>query len=132
MERLSDEAQWIIMIAFLVSIAMFFLALVINQSTLVGQTTAEGVLEFPKNDIQDLRTEIFAMSERWPETWITATPSKQVEMLNLYNDTVSLALARKNAVVDFEMNDISSATDQRPIAIYYNNGVTIYNETISY
>ena len=53
--RLNDDAQWIILMGFLVSFAFFFLALVINQSTVVGQTTAESVIEFPKNDIQDVR-----------------------------------------------------------------------------
>ncbi len=43
MERclMNEDAQWIIMMGFLVSFSFFFLAMVINQSTVVGQTTAE-------------------------------------------------------------------------------------------
>ena len=52
---LNDDAQWIILMGFLVSFSFFFLALVINQSTVVGQTTAESVIEFSKNDIRDVR-----------------------------------------------------------------------------
>jgi hypothetical protein len=48
MERLNDEGQWIVLMGILVSIGLFFLAFVINQSAMVGQTTAEGVLEFPQ------------------------------------------------------------------------------------
>ncbi len=55
MAGLNDDAQWIILMGFLVSFSFFFLALVINQSTVVGQTTAESVIEFPKNDIRDIR-----------------------------------------------------------------------------
>ena len=55
MARLNDDAQWIILMGFLVSFSFFFLAMVINQSTVVGQTTAESVIEFPKNDIRDVR-----------------------------------------------------------------------------
>jgi hypothetical protein len=55
MARLNDEAQWIVLMGFLVSFSLFFLALIINQSTVVGQTTAESVIEFPKNDIRDVR-----------------------------------------------------------------------------
>ncbi len=55
MARLNDDAQWIILMGFLVSFSFFFLAFVINQSTVVGQTTAESVIEFPKNDIRDVR-----------------------------------------------------------------------------
>jgi len=134
MERLSDDAQWIIMIAFLVSIAMFFLALVINQSTLVGQTTAEGVLEFPKNDIQDLRSEIFAISNQWPANITSATPSQITTMNAMTQDVLALSLDRKNSVVKFTMGDKAdvSGVVRRPITIYYNNGVTTFDETISY
>ena len=58
MARLNDDAQWIILMGFIVSFSFFFLALVINQSTVVGQTTAESVIEFPKNDIRDVRSVI--------------------------------------------------------------------------
>ncbi len=55
MARLNDDAQWIVLMGFLVSFGFFFLAMVLNQSTVVGQTTAESVIEFPKNDIRDMR-----------------------------------------------------------------------------
>jgi len=38
------------------SVRDIFLAFIINQSMLVGQSTAESVLEFPKNDIQNIRS----------------------------------------------------------------------------
>src|SRR5512137_2762474 len=41
MAGMKDDGQWIIMMGFLVSLGIFFLAIVISQSTLVGQTTAE-------------------------------------------------------------------------------------------
>ena len=64
MERLNDEGQWIVLMGFVISIAIFFLAILLNQSVLVGQTTAESVLEFPKSDIQDLRNEVWVIYSR--------------------------------------------------------------------
>ena len=64
MERLNDDAQWIVLMGFVISIAIFFLAILLNQSVLVGQTTAESVLEFPKSDIQDLRSEVWVIYSR--------------------------------------------------------------------
>ena len=58
MARMSDDAQWIILMGFIVSFSLFFLATVIDQSTLVGQTTAENVQDFGKNDIRDVRAVI--------------------------------------------------------------------------
>ena len=55
MARLKDDAQWIVLMGFIVSFSLFFLAIVLNQSTVVGQTTAEAVSEFPKEDIRGVR-----------------------------------------------------------------------------
>ena len=51
METLNDDGQWIVMMGFLVALGMFMLAIVISQTPLVGQTTAESVIEFPKNEV---------------------------------------------------------------------------------
>ena len=64
MAGLNDDAQWIVLMGFVVSFSLFFLAMILNQSTLVGQTTAESVLDFPKNDIRDVRSVIISR-QRW-------------------------------------------------------------------
>ena len=61
MARLNEEGQWIVLMGFVVSISIFILAIVVSQSALVGRTTSESVLEFSKNDIQDLRNEIMSL-----------------------------------------------------------------------
>jgi hypothetical protein len=122
MARLNDDAQWIVLMGFMVSFSLFFLGIIINQSTVVGQTTAEGVLEFPKNDIRDVRDEILLSSK----LGIDGTPVlERVKM-----DISSIALARKNAVVSFRVaNAPPGSTYTKNIDIHYNNGVTAYNET---
>ena len=107
MARLNDDAQWIILMGFLVSFSFFFLALVINQSTVVGQTTAESVIEFPKNDIRDVRDVIVR----------NTTVSNSTE---INSDITVISLSRKNAVVYYGWSD--------GLIIHYNNGVTVFNE----
>ena len=109
MARLNDDAQWIILMGFLVSFSFFFLAIVINQSTVVGQTTAESVIEFPKNDIRDIRDVIIR----------NTTLSNQTAVKS---DIIAISMSRKNAVVDYDAHPDKSAD------IHYNNGVTEYNE----
>jgi FKBP-type peptidyl-prolyl cis-trans isomerase 2 len=104
---LNDDAQWIILMGFLVSFSFFFLAMVINQSTVVGQTTAESVIEFPKNDIRDIRDVI-----------VTNTTVSNSTEIN--RDITVISLSRKNAVIDYNWNT--------GLMIHYNNGVTEYNE----
>ena len=112
MARLNDDAQWIILMGFLVSFSFFFLALIINQSTIVGQTTAESVIEFPKNDIRDVR-QVIGQSVIDPN------------LPMIRDDITNLSINRKGSVVNYTNLTNGGATY---IRIHYNNGVTEYNE----
>jgi hypothetical protein len=120
MERLNDDAQWIVLMGFLVSFSFFFLAFVLSQSTVVGQTTAEGILEFPKNDIRDLKQGLF----RYSDSGFGG---------EIYLDFATLSLARKNSVVTSSVLPAPlGSTFDNIIYIHYSNGVTAYNETAFY
>jgi len=122
MARLNSDAQWIVLMGFMVSFALFFLAIVVNQSTVVGQTTAEAVLEFPKNDIVDMRSEVLSAS---------ALSTNNLTLVK--NDISSLSLSRKNAIVSFRVSEAPPGSPYtKTIEIHYNNGVTAYNETTSH
>ncbi|HPD51927.1 MAG TPA: hypothetical protein PLW36_05250 [Methanoculleus sp.] len=125
MACMNEDGQWIVLMGLLVAVGLFFLALIINQSALVGQTTAEGVLEFPKNDIRDLREAIFDYVDKYGNTSDSAAN-------NVRDDIIAISLDRKNAVVDFTVKDPVDISGQRayPVEIHYNNGVTVYDETI--
>jgi hypothetical protein len=134
MARLNEEGQWIILMGIMVSIGIFFLAFIINQSTLVGQTTAEGVLEFPKNEIQDTRSEIFRWSESISYIPFSDTTKRQQEKDNALRDISTIARYRRNAEVWFNIDPEVDVGGNKyfPITIHYNNGVTEYNEAITY
>ena len=115
--RLNDDAQWIILMGFLISFSFFFLALIINQSTVVGQTTAESVIEFPKNDIRDFTGVITYNTTRSDN----AVVRKDIEVISL---------DRKNAVVQYSINTPTNPLEDPHTyaSIHYNNGVTLYYE----
>lgn len=124
MACMNEDGQWIVLMGLLVAVGLFFLALIINQSALVGQTTAEGVLEFPKNDIRDLRMAVFDYVDKFGTGGNTEV-QKDIQMISL---------ERKNAVVNFAVHpevDISGRM-LHPVEIHYNNGVTEYDETVYY
>ncbi len=125
MACMNEDGQWIVLMGLLVAVGLFFLALIINQSALVGQTTAEGVLEFPKNDIRDLREAIFDYVDKYGNTGDPAAN-------NVRDDIIAISLDRKNAVVDFTVKEPVDISGQRayPVEIHYNNGVTVYDETV--
>ena len=118
MARLNEEAQWIVLMGFVVSFSFFFLAMILNQSTVVGQTTAESVVEFPKNDIRDVRNIIINSS------YITDNNKFAV----IQQDITTLSLSRKGAVVSYSVTHPTGLDTYTHITIHYNNGVTEYNE----
>jgi hypothetical protein len=125
-EGLNADGQWIVMMGFLVSLGIFFLAVIISQSTLVGQTTAEGVLEFPKNDIQDLRHDILeaVMFER-----TNCQPNGcPTVMSNISREIQQISLYRKSAIVNYTLSTYDCTKDLRDVTIHYDNGVTVYDE----
>jgi len=118
MARLNDDAQWIILMGFIVSFSLFFLAIVINQSTVVGQTTAESVIEFPKNDIRDIRSVI-----------IQSASFSSTDQILIHRDIEAISMSRKSAIVNWtNTTAISCVADYSCMQIHYNNGVTEYNE----
>jgi hypothetical protein len=116
MAGLNNDAQWIVMMGFVVSLSFFFLAMLLNQSTLVGQTTAESVLEFSKNDIRDVRS-VIIQSDSVPDPGI------------VQNDITNISISRKDAVVYYYVTMPAQTGSYTNIFIHYNNGVTAYNET---
>jgi hypothetical protein len=111
---MNDDAQWIVMLGFIISLILIFLALIVNQSALIGKTTAESVLEFPKTDIQDARAEIL-------EYYWNGTLNQSAPQANLQN----LSLQRKGTIVYYNYTP-----EQHSVYIHYNDGSTNYHETV--
>lgn len=121
MARLNEDGQWIILMAFIICIALFFLALIINESTLVGQTTAEGVLDFSKSDIRDLRSEVLRIRDVGYSHELYDDQNKS----NIKEDIETIGIQRKSSLMQYSINDTTFVT-----TIHFNNGVTQYDETL--
>ena len=121
MAGLKDDAQWIVLMGFVVSFSLFFIAIVLNQSTVIGQTTAEAVLEFPKDDIRGVR-DVIIQSEFLDDGGIFLNKT------NVHNDIRILSLSRQNSVVNISSTPPTAGNPYTTIDIHYNNGVTVYNE----
>jgi hypothetical protein len=91
MAGLNENGQWIVMLGFIISIILVFLALIVNQSALIGKTTSESVLEFPKAPIQDLRAEISDYDQD-----PNLDPGERV---NLIEDLKVLSIQRKGVII---------------------------------
>lgn len=112
MAGINEDGQWIVMLGFIISIILVFLALIVNQSALVGKTTSESVLEFPKTEIQDIRAEIMEYSY-----------SGTIDDSSLLRDIPDISIERNGAIVYYR-------NQSNGIFIHYNDGMTEYNEII--
>lgn len=123
---MNDTAQWIVLMGFIVSFSLFFLAVILNQSTVVGQTTAEAVSEFPKEDIRGVRNVIIQsmFMDDYPVSLFSNKTHVQREIENL-------SMTRQNAVVFFD-DRVDPTGAFHYYFIHYNNGVSAYNETWTY
>ena len=125
MERMNEDGQWIVLMGFIVSVSLFVLAIIINQSVTVGQTTSEAVLEFPKNEISEVREVTIDTAKEWD--------SLDTYQRNLLRDDLyTLSMDRMNAVVYYNITNKKYEDDYYKydeILIRFNNGVTKYNET---
>lgn len=91
--------------------------IVVSQATPVAQTTAEGVLGFPKHEIRDLRSEVIRS--------VGDTTFDE----SIHEDFRVLSLERNHAIVDVQTRP-NSDRNATMITIRFNNGVTIYEETL--
>jgi hypothetical protein len=118
---LKDDAQWIVLMGFVVSFSLFFIAIILNQSTVVGQTAAEAVLEFPKNDIRGVRDVIIQSAFLQDEGMF-------INKTTVQNDIRILSLGRQNSLVNFSSTESTPSDPYTYVDIHYNNGVIVYNE----
>jgi len=129
MERLDDEGQWIVLMGVVVATGMFILAIIINQAPMVGQSTSEAVLEFPKNEIQDIRYHLAPIAELGNDT-DNITLEQRIRA-----DMQALSMGRNNVVLDFDIDRNTGFEDlfyrYNRLDIHYNNGVTTYDEEYS-
>jgi len=114
MAGMNEDAQWIVMLGFIISVILIFLALIVNQSALIGKTTSESVLEFPKSEIQDARAEI--MEYYWNGT---------LDQSDLEQYLYNITLERKGTIIWYDYNRAAGT-----LFIHYNDGSTEYNEMV--
>jgi hypothetical protein len=118
MARLNDDGQWIILMGLIICIVLIMLALIVNESMLVGKTTSESVLEFSKSDILDIKDEVSRVRE------LNLNPAYVNAANNHIRDMERLSLARKSILL--EISDFNPSV----MVIHFNNGVNQYEETL--
>jgi hypothetical protein len=119
---MNDDGQWIVLMGFIVAISLFFLAIVISESTLVGQTTSESVLDFSKADIQDL-----TIKTRDLAIFNNPNITSQPEGDQLREDIEKLYSTRKGVITNITIQSPNKDQWYRNVTLHYNDGITSYD-----
>ena len=66
-----DSGQWLLLMAVIAAVGMAILLVFINQSVMAGYASSGSVMDFPKNDIRELRSEVIS------ETYVLAVAANK-------------------------------------------------------
>lgn len=138
------EGQWLLLIALIVAIGMTVLLVFINQSMLAGHSSAASIMDFPKNDVREARAETVS------EAYVLATQANAAPDISTrkqwfsdnftrYAGDIRYLYASRGALLN--VNYVPGSNETLPperqrienvtLYIYYNNGDTMYNETVT-
>jgi hypothetical protein len=118
MAKLNEDGQWIIMMSLIICTVLMFLAIIVNESVLVGKTTAESVLEFSKSDIQDMKDEVTRIHDIY-------CSSGSCDVVDSEEDLKRLSIERKSILLDVKISQFETR-------LHFNNGVNQYDDTRIY
>lgn len=152
--RDDDSGQFILLMSIVVSIGLVIILIFFNQSMMAGHSSAQSIMDFPKDDIRDFRAKTVAEAQvlgMKANDDINATKNDTAtafyDRFNGSFDSYIVQLqdiyAREGTSVDAKYNiNLTSVSapgnktlypgDNMTIILYYNNGETSYdyNSTI--
>ena len=141
--KTDDTGQWLLLGSMIVAVGLAVLIVFVNQSVLAGHSSSGSIMDFPKNDIREMR------SETTSEAYLLGTEA------NLYGASLADRQSRfetnfgqfvkearylyssKGSDVNISFSEGLNYSDQPggqtmdnvTLFMYYNNGETQYNET---
>ncbi|MCD1294138.1 hypothetical protein CUJ83_03910 [Methanocella sp. CWC-04] len=135
-----QSAQWILLSGIVIAVGLIVLMLLINTAMLTGHSSAESIMNFPKNDIRELKSE--SIKEAYilcKSTNEDVTISTAQERTNLFNSTFDRFVsdiidiyAYRGAFVEIgcvpAANGTSTKIENATLAISYLDGDTSYSE----
>jgi hypothetical protein len=146
-----EKGQWITLSGLTVSLSLVIVAILINQSGVTGYYSSYAVMEFPKEQIRELKTQTHETSKSaaqlaWaPDSSNGAVFSNFTMLLNNYSEQVNTIYAFHGRTVNislFENNNYNYTANNIPIFnstnhkieniwlnVSYDDGTTRYSST---
>jgi hypothetical protein len=145
-----DSGQFILLMSIIVAIGMVIILIFFNQSLMAGHSSAQSIMDFPKDDIRDLKSETVNEAQALglsansgimliKNDSTTAFNDSFNGPFNTYIDQIQDIFAQQGTMVDVTYrvnlkpvaapgNKTLYIGENMTINLYYNNGETSYDD----
>ncbi|HEY3274531.1 MAG TPA: hypothetical protein VGJ92_12240 [Methanocella sp.] len=141
--KTDETGQWLLLGSMIVAVGLAVLIVFVNQSVLAGHSSSGSIMDFPKNDIRELRAETVS------EVYIAGTDanlqgatladrqSRFETMFDRFVEEARYMYSSKGSDVNISYSEGlnysnlpgGQSMDNVTLFLYFNNGDTQYNET---
>lgn len=136
--KTDDSGQWILLMAVIAGVGMAVLLVFVNQSVMAGYASSGSIMDFPKNDIREIRSEVvneafvlgttvnkdgpdFDKRKTWFEGNFTQFKGDLEQMYAMKGVDLKITCGPLDGSGFDELEEI-------PLRIDYSDGSTIYSE----
>lgn len=141
--KTDDSGQWLLLGSMIVAVGLAVLIVFVNQSMLAGHSSSGSIMDFPKNDIREMRSEITSeayllgidanlygasLADR-KSRFETNFGQFVSESRYLYSSKGSDVNVSYSEGLNYSDQPGGQTLDNVTLFMYYNNGETLYNET---
>jgi hypothetical protein len=128
-----DKAQWITLSGLTISLSLVIVAILINQSAVTGYYSSYATLEFPKEQIRELKTQTHETAKSAAQfAWMLNNTSNEAVfsnftmLINNYSEQVNTIYAVHGRTVNITLFNYNQVNDTYS---YPPNKIPIFNST---
>jgi NAD(P)H-dependent flavin oxidoreductase YrpB (nitropropane dioxygenase family) len=124
-----DKGQWITLSGLTISLSLVIVAILINQAGVTGYYSSYAVMEFPKEQIRELKTQTHETAKSaaqlaWNNTSNVAVFSNFTMLINNYSEQVNTIYAAHGRTVNITLFNYNNDT-----YTYQPDNITIFKST---
>ncbi|CAJ35815.1 hypothetical protein [Methanocella arvoryzae] len=137
MRKTDDSGQWLLLMGIVAGVGMAVLLVFVNQSVMAGSASSSSIVDFPKNDIREIRSEV--VNEAYA---LGIAANKEGSDYNgrsqAFKDSFDLyfkadlehmyAMKGVDLDVDAQPHQTGDMIGEVALEIYYSDGGTTYTE----
>lgn len=136
-DRSDSSGQWLLLMAVIAGVGMTVLLVYVNQSVMAGYASSGSMLDFPKNDLREIRAEtineatVIGTSANTKGATILDKKNLFDADFKQYTDDLSrmYSMSGTHLVITYDEIPLSTLMIEKiTLHIYYNNGETEYTE----